>query len=143
MIYAGLMVEGEAIVFEFNVRFGDRKPRPSSPCASRTCCRCWPLPQTAICTAGRWSGTPGCGLRGHTPVVTQIYEQGFPISGLDSAIQDERVTIFHAGTAFKHGNIVTAGGVLGVTRWDDDLQSAVAKVYATLLRINFRLLLPA
>jgi phosphoribosylamine--glycine ligase len=143
VIYAGLMVEGEAIkVLEFNVRFGDPETQAILPlcksdllpllaAAADGDLHGWPVEwhdRAAVCVVMASGGYPGS------------YEQGFPISGLDSAIQDERgVTIFHAGTAFKHGNIVTAGGrVLGVTAWDDDLQSAVAKVYATLPRINFQ-----
>ncbi len=143
VIYAGLMVEGEAInVLEFNVRFGDPETQAILPllksdllpllaAAADGDLRVWPAEWhegAAVCVVMASAGYPG------------PYEQGFPISGLESIAGEEGgVAVFHAGTAFKHGNIVTAGGrVLGVTAWDVDLQAAVDKVYAALPRISFQ-----
>jgi phosphoribosylamine--glycine ligase len=46
--------------------------------------------------------------------------------------------VFHAGTALRDGEIVTAGGrVLAVTAMADTLQSACDRAYAALEKIHF------
>ena len=46
--------------------------------------------------------------------------------------------VFHAGTAFKNGGIVTSGGrVLGVTALGADLKAAQIAAYAAVERIHF------
>lgn len=67
------------------------------------------------------------------------YETGFEISGLDDAIRDDDVLVFHAGTKRDpSGRIVTAGGrVLSVTGIASNLSEAIDKVYAAVNRIEF------
>ena len=51
---------------------------------------------------------------------------------------DEGVEVFHAGTAARDGEIVTAGGrVLAVAAAGEDLREALAKVYGALEGIGF------
>jgi phosphoribosylamine--glycine ligase len=51
---------------------------------------------------------------------------------------DNDVVVFHAGTAIKDGQLVTAGGrVLAVTAVASDLQMALEKAYAALAKISF------
>ena len=65
------------------------------------------------------------------------YETGKPIVGLDQ-ICDPQTTVFHAGTARRNGDIVTAGGrVLGVTSWDTTIARAIARVYEQVEKIRF------
>jgi phosphoribosylamine--glycine ligase len=60
------------------------------------------------------------------------------ISGLDAANALPGVKVFHAGTAFKDGEIVTNGGrVLGVTALGKDLPTAQAAAYAAVEKIYF------
>ena len=48
------------------------------------------------------------------------YEKGYPIEGLENFKDKDGYYVFHAGTAFKDGKIVTNGGrVLGVTAKGD------------------------
>ena len=48
------------------------------------------------------------------------------------------VVVFHAGTAVKNGDIVTAGGrVLGVTAVGEKVIDAKAKAYEAIDKINF------
>ena len=48
------------------------------------------------------------------------------------------VTVFHAGTAVRGGEVVTAGGrVLGVTALGPDLDVAVVRAYAAVERIRW------
>jgi phosphoribosylamine--glycine ligase len=64
------------------------------------------------------------------------YPQGRPITGLDTAAPHS--AIFHAGTAFADGQVVTAGGrVLAVSGWGPDIHVALERAYATVGRITF------
>jgi len=65
------------------------------------------------------------------------YASGKPITGLDETT-DDGVVIFHAGTAVKEGQFVTAGGrVLAVTAEAPDLHQALDKIYARIKTISF------
>ena len=66
------------------------------------------------------------------------YEKGFPISGLEQFKGQPDRFVFHAGTAFRDGRIVTNGGrVLGVTATGPDLRSARANAYAAAELVDF------
>jgi phosphoribosylamine--glycine ligase len=66
------------------------------------------------------------------------YRSGLPITGIAEAEQIENVQVFHAGTALKDGQLVTAGGrVLSVVAYAETLQEAVGRVYAAAERIHF------
>ena len=66
------------------------------------------------------------------------YASGKPITGLDANAADEEVVIFHAGTAIKDNQLVTAGGrVLAVTAAADDLQTALDRIYDRMQKISF------
>ncbi|MCE5239176.1 phosphoribosylamine--glycine ligase [bacterium] len=83
-------------------------------------------PQACICVVVASGGYPGS------------YEKGKVITGLDAANQDPLVQVFHAGTALKDGQVVTAGGrVLGVTALGDDLRQAKDRAYAAIEKIHF------
>jgi phosphoribosylamine--glycine ligase len=64
---------------------------------------------------------------------------GNVIKGLENIKQDEKVRIFHSGTAKDEaGNYITAGGrVLGVTATGNDLNEALRNAYQTVGRISF------
>jgi phosphoribosylamine--glycine ligase len=65
------------------------------------------------------------------------YASGKPITGLDETV-DDGVVIFHAGTAVKDGQLVTAGGrVLAVTAESTDLREALDRIYARMKTISF------
>lgn len=66
------------------------------------------------------------------------YQKGFPISGLEEFDKQDEYYCFHAGTAFKDGQIVTNGGrVLGVTAKGQDLKEARANAYAATDWVKF------
>ena len=66
------------------------------------------------------------------------YEKGYPISGLEAFEDKEDYYCFHAGTAFKDGQIVTNGGrVLGITAIGSDLKEARAKAYEATGWVSF------
>ncbi|MDZ7714698.1 MAG: phosphoribosylamine--glycine ligase [Balneolaceae bacterium] len=64
------------------------------------------------------------------------YKKGFPISGIEEVADDAHV--FHAGTAMKDGQLVTAGGrVLSVVGAGDTLEDAIQKTYQEIKKISF------
>ena len=76
-----------------------------------------------------------CIASGGYPVA---YEKGFEIKGLDSFKGKDGYYVFHAGTAFKDGKIVTNGGrVLGVTAVGTDLKTARANAYEATKLVEF------
>lgn len=65
------------------------------------------------------------------------YVSGLPITGLDQG-GDDGVIVFHAGTALKDGQLVTAGGrVLAVTAESADLREALSRIYERMKTISF------
>jgi phosphoribosylamine--glycine ligase len=65
-------------------------------------------------------------------------ESGHPIRGIDAAEMIPGVTVYHAGTSKKEGQIVTAGGrVLTVVGRGEDFTEAIARAYAGVLQISF------
>ena len=66
------------------------------------------------------------------------YASGKVISGVEADTTNEDVVIFHAGTAFKDGQFVTAGGrVLAVSGAADDLKTALDRIYERMQTISF------
>ncbi len=66
------------------------------------------------------------------------YEKGKVITGLDENGQLPGVTVYHAGTAEKDGQLVTSGGrVLGVTALAPTLDEALQKAYDAVEKIHF------
>lgn len=65
------------------------------------------------------------------------YASGKTITGIAEGL-DDSVVIFHAGTAIKDGNLVTAGGrVLAVSAAAPDLKDALDRIYARMKEISF------
>jgi phosphoribosylamine--glycine ligase len=133
ILYAGLMIDkGEPWVLEFNTRFGDPETQPLLvrmksdllPVLEATIAGTlqeikieWDA-RPAVCVVMASSGYPG------------TYEKGKIISGLEAAEQVKEAFVFHAGTAWENGNIVTNGGrVLGVTALGDTIQEAINQAY--------------
>ena len=66
------------------------------------------------------------------------YDKGLEIRGLENFKDKEGYYVFHAGTKFKDGKIVTNGGrVLGVVATGDDLKKARANAYEAVKLIDF------
>ncbi|MDD2238099.1 MAG: phosphoribosylglycinamide synthetase C domain-containing protein, partial [Kiritimatiellae bacterium] len=83
-------------------------------------------PETAVCVVISSGGYPG------------DYTSGYPIHGLDDVAEISDVVVFHAGTAEKDGQVVTAGGrVLGVTALAADLEAAIFGAYRAVTGIEF------
>ncbi len=82
-------------------------------------------PGASACVIAASGGYPGA------------FAKGLPISGLGEVGED--VVVFHAGTAVREGEVVTAGGrVLAVTAASGlGLEDALATVYRAMERIGF------
>jgi phosphoribosylamine--glycine ligase len=140
VLYAGLMMspDGEPKVLEYNARFGDPETQAVLPRLS-----------SDLLELLEASATPG-GLAGVVPewsddwaVTVVLASRGYPessssgdvITGLDEV---EGAEVFHAGTAERDGDIVTAGGrVLNVTALGATPGEARDRAYAAAERIDF------
>jgi len=139
VIYAGLMVTPKGPkVLEFNARFGDPEAQPVLTLLDTDLVEImeavlenrldrveirWKK-QASVCVVLASGGYPGS------------YEKGKVIRGLDQI--PEGVVVFHAGTAQKDGETVTAGGrVLGVTALGPDIPAAIEAAYAAAGKISF------
>ena len=68
----------------------------------------------------------------------ESYEKGKPITGLENFDGKEGYYVFHSGTRFDNGNIVTNGGrVLGITAKGDNLVEARKNAYEAVNWVDF------
>lgn len=141
VLYAGLMIEGEAIrVVEFNARLGDPE---AQVLLMRLGAQAVDLMQA--CAEGRLAGERAHWAEDHALCVVVASEgypgphaTGVPIEGLDALPEDSRRMVFHSGTREADGRIVSAGGrVLSVTARAGTLAEAREAAYALADRIRF------
>jgi phosphoribosylamine--glycine ligase len=142
LLYAGLALTSRGLqVVEFNARFGDPETQPllallDSPlgvllkaAADGTLAQVDPprwKPGAAVTVVMASAGYPESSSRGDVIVGTET---------LDG---EGDVTVFHAGTALRDGDLVTAGGrVLTVTAVGSDVADARARAYEGVAAISF------
>lgn len=140
VLYAGLMVvKGVPYVLEFNARMGDPETQVVLPLLKTDLIDVaeavvehrldqltveW-HDEHAVCVVMTSGGYPG------------TYQNGYPIRGLKPS-EHEATVVFHAGTAKKNGEVVTAGGrVLGITGRGKTLAEAQARAYQAVEAISF------
>ena len=142
-LYFGLMITADGPkVIEYNCRFGDPETQVVLPLLESDL-----LTVMTACTNGTLAdtevkfrdGAAACVIlaSGGYPV---SYAKGKEITGLtDGQLPEMKdVTVYHSGTAFKDGKLVTAGGrVLGVTAAADNLPDALARAYEATGHIDF------
>ena len=140
-LYVGLMLTaGGPRVIEFNVRLGDPEAQVVLPLIEEPL-----LPILIACAAGALRQTSvrlGADRLAGVVLASRGYpessESGQPIRGIEAAEMIPGVTVYHAGTSAKEGQIVTAGGrVLTVVGRGEDFAEAIARAYAGVLRISF------
>lgn len=141
ILYVGLMLTPDGIkVLEYNVRLGDPEAQPvlfrlendlvevlqAIHRKTLDSVRLRWDSDCSVCVVMASGGYPG------------KYPTGRPIQGIDDAEAVGQVTVFHAGTGWRDGKLVTAGGrVLGITAKDADLPAAVARAYRALEKVRF------
>ncbi len=139
VLYAGLMVvNGAPYVLEFNARMGDPETQVVLPLLKTDFLDViesviehrldqlpveW-HPDATVCVVMASRGYP------------DAYQQGMPLSGLP--VSSDSSMVFHAGTARKGNEIVTAGGrVLGVLGRGRTLSEAQREAYRVVRTISF------
>ena len=141
IIFFGLMLtEKGPKVLEYNARFGDPEAQVVIPRLKNDIVEVFEAcvdgrldeidlqfeDNAAVCVVLASDGYP------------VSYEKGYPIKGLDTFKDKDGYYVFHAGTAFKDGEIVTNGGrVLGVTAKGANLKEARANAYKAVQWIDF------
>lgn len=141
IIFFGLMLTPQGPkVLEYNARFGDPETQVVLPRMKNDivevfeACVDGALDQidlefednAAVCVVLASKGYP------------VKYEKGFPISGLEKFKDQDSYFVFHAGTKFDEGKIVTNGGrVLGVTATGATLKDARANAYKAAEWVTF------
>lgn len=142
ILYAGLMITAAGPkVVEFNVRFGDPECqvlllRLRSDLLPALVAACDGLLDTfdlrwydavALTVVMAPKGYPG------------TYEKGTEIRGIEAAETDERVKVFHAGTArAADGRLVASGGrTLNVTALGDSVADAQRRAYVAIDKIDW------
>jgi phosphoribosylamine--glycine ligase len=140
-LYVGLILTDEGPkVIEFNVRLGDPEAQVILPRIDEPL-----LPLLVAAAAGRLQGS-SCRLTSDKLVAVVIASRGYPessssgepITGVDSARQLAGVDVYHAGTAWRDHQLVTAGGrVLTIVGRGADFAEAVARAYSGARQISF------
>ncbi len=141
-LFAGLMItpEGDLSLLEFNVRFGDPETQVLMAVLDGDVAQ-------ALSAAARGELQPELlQVSSDHAVCVVLAAGGYPesprtgdiITGLDAAAQVPGVSVFHAGTALRDGQVVTSGGrVLGVTARAATLGEAHARAYRAAELIHF------
>ena len=140
-LYVGLMLTADGPkVIEFNVRMGDPETQVVMPLIDE------PLLPILISAADRALRQESVRLANDRAVGVVIASRGYPdsssagevITGIEGAEAIPSIAVYHAGTAMKDGNLVTAGGrVLTVVARGDDFQQAIERAYAGVDKIQF------
>jgi len=142
VLFAGLkLTTAGPKVLEYNVRFGDPECQVLMMRFQSDL-----VPYLDACAKGtleeveapEWDPRPAItvilvadGYPGH-------YKKGAPIHGLEALDENPDVQVFHAGTAMRGGQLVTAGGrVLAVTALGADIHQARKSAYAAVDAISF------
>ncbi len=141
-LYAGLMIDekGAPRVVEYNCRLGDPEAQPImmrlksdlvSLCLSALDGK---LHQTKI----EWDPRAAVGVVLASSGYPDTYPKNNVINGLEK-IESDITKIFHSGTIFKNGKIVTNGGrVLCVTALGNTVTDAQIQAYKSVDKINWQ-----
>ncbi|WP_325891073.1 phosphoribosylamine--glycine ligase [Grimontia sp. NTOU-MAR1] len=140
-LYAGLMVmaDGTPKVIEYNCRFGDPE---TQPIMLRLQSDLVELCEAAVAgkldtVESKWDPRASIGVVLAAGDYPASYNKGDVISGLPTTELDA-AKVFHAGTAEKDGNVVTAGGrVLCATAMGNTVSEAQKRAYELASQISW------
>ena len=140
-LFAGLMLTADGPkVIEFNVRLGDPETQVLLPLVDE--------PLLPLLVAGASGSLRTTSVRRGSDCLAGVVlaSRGYPetsesgqvIEGIDAAEATPGVAVYHAGTAQRGAQVVTAGGrVLTVVGRGADFTEAIARAYTGALRIRF------
>ena len=140
-LFAGLMLTADGPkVIEFNARLGDPETQVVLPLIDE--------PLLPLLVAGAMGSLRASSVRigaecqAGVVLASRGYPEssgsGQPIAGIEQAEAIPGVVVYHAGTAQRGREIVTAGGrVLTVVGRGADFAEAVSRAYAGVLKITF------
>lgn len=133
ILYAGLMIKDDDLkVLEFNCRFGDPEAQPLLMkmesdivpilySIARGEMKTDPIEWKGgfcVCVVMASRGYPGS------------YDKGVELKELIDFPDTRETVVFHAGTAFSEGKLVTSGGrVLGITSLGDTIEGSIRSAY--------------
>lgn len=140
-LYAGLMImaDGTPRVIEYNCRFGDPETQPIMlRMKSDLAAHCMAALEGMLDQQETdWDERASLGVVLAAGGYPGSYARGDVIRGLDRSEESDR-KVFHAGTAEKDGEVVTAGGrVLCVTALGDTVREAQARAYELVREIEW------
>ena len=143
VLYCGLALTTRGLrVVEFNARFGDPE--------IQAVLRLLDTPLSGLLAAaadGRLAEEPAPRWRSGGAVCVVVAAQGYPddvivgdpVAGVERAEEVPGVSVVHAGTSSRDGQIVTSGGrILSVTAVGDDLRQALERAYEGVAAIEIR-----
>ena len=140
VLYAGLMMTKDGPkVLEYNVRFGDPDCQPLLMRLDGDLVKIM-----LSCTRGNldpslvtFSPKSALGVVVAAEGYPESYDRGMPITGLKEAESEDGVKVFHSGTKFSGGQVLSNGGrVLCVTALGDGLKDAQDRAYRAVNRIS-------
>lgn len=140
VLYSNIMLTGRGpMVLEHNTRFGDPEMQSFVMLLREDLLNVLQFAETLpVKQATLWKPGYAVSLSLASGGYPGAYRNGLPVRGVDEANLLEDVQVFHAGTALKDGQLVTAGGrVLSVAAFGSTLPEAVARVYDAAARISF------
>ena len=140
-LYGGFMLTSEGPkVLEFNARFGDPETQVVLPRMKADlievflACDAGTLTEDMVSWDEDWAVSVVLTSAGYPG----SYEKGKAITGIERAEELPGVTVYHAGTALRDGELVTAGGrVLDVTAVAPTFEEARERAYAACELIDF------
>jgi phosphoribosylamine--glycine ligase len=140
-LYVGLMLTPAGPkVIEFNVRLGDPEAQVILPLIDE------PLAPILEAVARGDLRQTVVRLSSDRAVCVVLASRGYPdsseldraITGVADAERIPGVSVYHAGTTMKNGQLVTAGGrVLTIAGRGPEFSEAVARAYAGVLQVRF------
>jgi phosphoribosylamine--glycine ligase len=140
LLYAGLMLtDAGPRVLEFNCRFGDPETQALLPRLDGDILEALVAAANGDLSGIELEAAPTAAVAvvlaaGGYP---EEPESGIPIGGIEVAGATGAL-VFHAGTALRHGQLVSAGGrVLNVVGIGDSISEARAQAYAAIEQIDF------
>ena len=137
-IFIGLIiVNGEPMVIEYNVRMGDPETEVVMPRIQTDLVALF----QAVANQKLDEITLEIDPRSATTIMVvsggypEDYDKGFEITGIENV---EDSIVFHAGTKLENGKVVTSGGrVLAVTSFGNNFQEAIKKSYQNIDKLHF------